>query len=150
MTMVEERPSVTRPIFGEITLEDMQGNALLTQTVMRRIAEVCAHTKGRYTAETVADGVLAGDFLVYGVMRPPAALEAVAVAAVVDGCFVIFLVGPEGRDVFTFLPALESISRQKRCSSMRVHGPSFFRRQLPKDFHIASIVYEKALSPVHA
>ena len=146
MTMVEERPApTTRPIFGQITLEDMQGNALLTKTVMQRVAEVCTHTKGRFNAEKVADGVLANDFQVYGVMRPPASLEAVAVACVVDRCFDIFLIGPEGRDMFAFLPALQGLARQSGCTSIRVRGPSFFRKQLPKDWHIASISYEKAL-----
>lgn len=144
MTITETRP-VQKPIFGQITLADMRGNELLTKAVMARVAEVCGLFKGRYSAEQIADGIVAGDFDVWGVMRLPATLEAVAVTCVADRAFHIIMLGPEGRDMFNFLPALAGVARQKQCTVVRLSGPSFWRKQLPEGWRMASVVYEKAL-----
>lgn len=145
MTIEAVAPAKQRPIFGPITLADMSGNEVLTKAVMARVAEVCALFKGRYSAEQIAEGIVGGDYEVWGVMRPPATLEAVAVTCVADRAFHIIMLGPEGRDMFDFLPALQGVARQKQCKVVRLSGPSFWRKQLPEGWRMASVVYEKPL-----
>lgn len=144
MSVTEEvRPVL--PIFGPITLEDMRGNALLTKTVMPLVAEVCKHSKGRFTVDKVADGLVTGAFKLWGVMRPPASLEAVAVTRVDGPVFEIILLGPEYEEMFAFLPAMQGEARSVGCSRMRLSGPNFWRRHLPEGWRMSAVVYERDL-----
>lgn len=140
----------TTPIFGQITLADMQGNALLTNTVMPLVRDACKHSKGRFTALTVAQGVMGGAYRLWGVMRPPATLESIAVTAVEaepgGRVFDILLVGPEFEGMFGFLPVLQSAARTAHCTRMRILGPAFWKRHLPEGFRLAACVFEKDLS----
>ena len=134
-----------RPIFGEITLQDMQGNKLLTKTVMPLVAEVCKHSKGRYDAASIADGLVSGTYKLWGVMRPPANLDAVTVTRVDGKSFELILLGPDFDEVFMFLPALKGAARAAGCDRVRMSGPQFWKKALPEGWRSAAVVYEAVL-----
>lgn len=139
-----ERP---RPLFGQITLEDMRGNELLTKTVMPLVGEACKHTKGKFNALKVVDGLQSGEYRLWGVMRPPDSLDAIVVTHAAGKVFDLLLLGPDFEDVFAFLPALAGVARNAGCERMRVQGPHFWRRRLPEGWKMSAVVYEKALEP---
>ncbi len=147
MTIVEAPR--TKPVFGQITLEAMQGNELLTKTVMPLVRDACKHTKGRFTVDTVARGLVAGNYRLWGVMRPPATLESVAVTSIEpipDGLvFNILMVGPEFEGMFQFLPQMQAAAHAARCTRTRITGPGFWKRHLPEGWKLAACVYEKDL-----
>ena len=68
-----------KPIFGQITYDDMRNNEQLTRTVMPLVKNACLHSKGRFTVSNVADGLVSGQLGLWGVMIPTASLECVAV-----------------------------------------------------------------------
>ena len=51
--------------FGQIRLEDMRGNELLTRTVLPLIKRAVDHSDGRYTVDNIVDGLLDDDGSVY-------------------------------------------------------------------------------------
>lgn len=134
-----------RPIFGEITLQDMRNNALLTKTVMPLVAEVCKHSKGRHDAASIADGLVCGSYKLWGVMRPPANLDAVTVTRVDGKSFELIMLGPDFEEVFMFLPMLKGAAREAGCDRMRMSGPQFWKRALPDGWRSAAVVYEALL-----
>ena len=145
MSVAEVLP---KPIFGPITLEDMRGNELLTRTVLPLVRDVCKHTKGRFTVESVAQGLASGAYGLWGGMRPPANLEAVTVTAVAGEVFDILIVGPAFEEVFPFLPMLAGSARAAKCKRMRLTGPGFWRKHLPmgeSNWKVAAMVYEREL-----
>lgn len=136
-----EKPKA-RPVFGQITLDDMRGNELLTKTVMPLVKEVCSHSKGRFTVESVADGLISQRFSLWGVMHPPATLAAIIVTHVNGKVFELLLLGPELDDTFQFLPTLKSAARAARCERMLLTGPQFWRKRLPEGWRPTAMVYE--------
>ena len=134
--------TLVRPIFGEITLADMQGNEMLTRTVMPLIKEVCAHSKGLYTVESIADGLVSKQYALWGVMRPPAKLESVAVTRVIGPVFEIVLIGPDVDDMFSCLPILERAAKAAKCTSTRLTGPAFWKKDLPEGWRQSAVVFE--------
>jgi len=130
-------------IFGQITLDDMRKNELLTRTVLPLVAKVCAHSKGRFTVETVADGLLDGSMLLWGVMRPPASLEAILVTRKSNDAFEILIVGPDINDALQYLPRLGGVARQLACKRMLMVGPNMWRERLPSDWRRSAVVYER-------
>lgn len=147
MSVAEIEPPKLKPLFGQITLEDMQANELLTKTVMPLVKQVCDHSRGRFNVLSVAEGLRSGAYQLWGVMTLPAALEAVVVTHVNGKVFDLLLVGPDIEDVLAFMPALTGLARQARCERMRVQGPHFWRRRLPEGWKMGAVVYEKALEP---
>lgn len=135
-----------RPIFGQITLQDMQNNELLTRTVMPLIKEVCGHSRGRFTVDDVADGLIKGEFLLWGVMRPPAKLESVAITKAVHQVFEVLMLGPDVNDMFTCLPILDRAAKASGCARMRMSGPAYWKKQLPEGWRPASMIFEKDLA----
>ena len=143
-----ERPApvpAQRSLFGQITLEDMRGNELLTKTVMPLVGEVCKHSKGKFTPVDVADGLLSGVYKLWGVMRPPASLDAVVVTRVDGDAFELLLLGPNFREIFQFLPQLQRMGRIAGCKRIRLEGPPSWRRDLGEGWKASPIVYEKAI-----
>lgn len=134
-------------IFGQVTAEDMRNNELLTHTVLRLVAQVCGHSKGRFTAENVADGLLDGSMQLWGVMRPPASLEAVLVTRKSNDAFEILIVGPEIDDALQYLPRLSGLARSLGCKRMLMVGPNMWRAKLPSDWKRSAVVYERDLGP---
>lgn len=146
MTLVEEPPQVRPvPLFGPITLEDMRGNEQLTKVVMAKVKEVAAHSKGRYTVEQVADGLVAGVCSLWGVMRPPADLRAILVTAPNEGVLDVLLAGPEIEDVTPFFSRLDGIARGERCRKLRIMGPGFWKEHLPDGWRPMFTVFEREL-----
>lgn len=138
------------PIFGQIKLEDMQGNEMLTKTVLPLVRDACKHSKGRFTVNSVAEGLAAGSYRLWGVMRPPASLESIAVTTIdeTDGrVFEIIVLGPEFEDMFQFLPVLQNAGRAARCVRMQLTGPYFWRKTLPTGYRIRRCIYECDLGP---
>lgn len=147
MSLVEDAPAVKAvPLFGPITRDDMAGNPLLAKVVMTRVKEVCAHSKGRYTVQQIADGVASGVCSLWGVTRKPPELDAVIVTAPnADGALDVLLAGPEIEDVIPFLPRLDGIARGARCTKVRMMGPGFWKEHLPEGWRPMFTVYERAL-----
>lgn len=147
-----EAPRDTRPtpIFGQITHEDMRGNELLTRTVLPLVRDACKHTKGRFTVDTVAQGLVSGAYRLWGVMRPPATLESIAVTTIetLPGgrVFNILMVGPEFEGMFQFLPVLQNAGRTARCQRVQITGPAFWRRRLGAGWRLSSCIYEHDLA----
>ena len=141
---VAEAP--VKPIFGQITAEQMASNEALARHVLGVVQKVCRHSKGRLTVEAVARGLRSGDMLLYGVLRPKTAeLEATVVAQIRDGVFEILVAGPHFADVAPFMPALEKIAGKLGCASMTTLGPSFFEGHLPEGWFIREVRYERRL-----
>lgn len=136
-----EAPAPT--IFGQITAEDMRKNELLTRTVLPLVAKVCAHSKGRFTVENVADGLLGGTMQLWGVMRPPSSLEAILVTRKSNDAFEILIVGPEIDDAIQYLPRLGGVARSLNCKRMLMVGPNMWRERLPSEWRRSAVVYER-------
>lgn len=134
------------PVFGEITLEDMRKNELLAAEVMKRVKEVCAHSKGRYTVTEIADGLTRGAYTIWGVLLPPSDLKAIIVTAANNAVLDVVLAGPVVEDFAPFLPRLYGEARTKRCTRMRLIGPGFFQKHLPEGWRPSVTVYERDLT----
>lgn len=134
-----------KPQFGQITLEDMRGNALLTRTVLPLIAEACRHTKGRFTLDVVTEGLTRGVFDLWGVMRPPASLDAIMVTTKAGDVFEILVLGPDADEAFVCLPALATAGRAQGCTRMRLTGPGLWERKLDADWRSAARIFERDL-----
>lgn len=133
-----------RAIFGQITLDDMRGNELLTKTVMPLVAQVCAFSNGRFNVRDVARGIAAGDYRVWGVMRPPAKLDAVSVTTVRGPVFEILMLGPDPADMTPFLPMFMGEAREQRCQRLQVFGSPRWRKHFDDGWRKLT-VYEKDL-----
>lgn len=133
-------------IFGQITVDDMRANSLLIRAVLPLLREACKFSRGTVNADQVFDGLIAGDYSLWGVMRPPATLEAVIVTRVLGQVFDIMVLGPDFAEALAFVPRMAGEARSKRCERMRVTGPKFWRDQHLPDFHVAACVLEKDLS----
>lgn len=140
---IAEAPAPT--IFGQVTAEDMRGNERLTRTVLALVAKVCGFSKGRFTVENVADGLLDGSMQLWGVMRPPASLEAVLVTRKSNDAFEILIVGPEIDDTLQYLPRLCAIGQARGCKRALMVGPNMWRSKLPSDWRRSAVVYERTL-----
>lgn len=139
MTTLEAQ---TPTIFGQITAEDMGKNELLTRTVLPLVARVCGFSKGRFTVEDVADGLLDGQMQLWGVMRPPSALEAVVVTRKTREAYEILIVGPDIDDAIQYLPRLAGEARRRGCKRCLMVGPNMWREKLPSEWRRSAVVYE--------
>lgn len=141
---IAEAPA--RPIFGQITVEQMAANEPMMRHVLSVVREACKHSKGRFTVESVAKGLAEGAMSLYGVLRPQSAeLEATVVVKARDGVFEILVAGPHFEDVSPFMPVLEKHARNAGCERMAIWGPSFFRQHLPDGWFAREIRYERVL-----
>lgn len=121
---------ITKPIFGPITIEEMRANEALTRLVMRVVSEACKHSKGRYSATTIAHGISQGEMRLWGVLTPPDKLDAAVVTRINGPVCEIIIAGPDFDDVQPFLPMLKRYAKGQHCERMSLFGPYFFRRQL--------------------
>lgn len=128
MTLAEP---VTKPIFGPITVEEMRANEALTRLVLRVVGEACKHSKGRYSAATIAQGISQGEMKLWGVLTPPDKLDAAVVTRVNGPVCEIIVAGPDFDDVLPFMGMLKRYAKGQHCERMSLNGPYFFRRQLP-------------------
>lgn len=158
MTLTAEAPA--RPIFGEIRRQDMEGNELLAKTVLPLVRDACKHSKGRFTVDSVARGLISGEYRLWGVMVPPASLESVAVTTIetlASGAkaFHILIMGPDFAPTLQFLPVLEREARKTGCVVMRTIGPRRWvspAREgqtdwvtLPKEWQTVACIFEKKI-----
>lgn len=133
-----------RPIFGQITVEQMAANEPMMRHVLAVVREACKHSKGRFTVESVATGLADGVLKLYGVLRPQdARLEATVVARPKDGVFEVLVAGPDFEDVAPFMPVLEGYAKRAGCERMTISGPSFFRQHLPSGWFAREIRWER-------
>lgn len=140
---VMEAPA--KPIFGPITVDDLRKNELLVKTVLPLVRDACKLSKGRFNENEVFDGLIAGSFKLWGILRPPATLEAIIVTQSAKGVFEVLVLGPEFEDALSFLPMLTGEARSSQCERMRITGPKFWRREFLPDFDMVACVFEKAL-----
>lgn len=144
MSVMEAAP---KPIFGQITVEQMADNVPLARHVLGVVQKVCKHSKGRLDVESVAQGLRTGQMLLYGILCPPnAALEAAVVARVRDGAFEILIAGPHFEDVAPFMDGLEQIAKAKGCNRVALWGPPFFKAQLSASWFAREVRYECVLA----
>jgi len=141
---IADAPS--KPIFGPIRIEEMRQNEELTRHVMKVVADACKHSKGRYSSVSIANGLSSGEMKLWGVLTPPARLEAAAVTRITGDTCEIILAGPSFDDVAPFVPALEKYAKSQNCERMSVTGPQWFSRQLPKEWFVREVRYERTLS----
>ena len=137
---------VARPIFGAITVEDLRANDLLIKTVFPLVRDACKLSKGRYTEDAVFDGIIAGKQRLWGVLRPPASLEAIVVTKADHGVFELLVLGPEFEDALAFLPTLTGEARKAKCERMRITGPKFWRKEYLPEFDLVACVFERDLT----
>jgi hypothetical protein len=134
------------PLFGEITIEQMRDEAVM-RLILGVVRDACKHSKGRFTVESVANGLADRSMSLFGVVRPPTAnLEAVVVTQIKDGVFEILVAGPDFEDVANFMDVLEKFARIGRCERMQIYGPTFFRNHLPAGWFAREVRYERLLS----
>lgn len=141
---VEPQAPKAKPIFGQITLEDMRGNELLTKTVMPLVGEVCKFSKGRFKLSDVTAGITSGEFQVWGTMRPPASLEAVAVTTVRKPAFEILLIGPDPSEITQFIPNFMAAARAAGAKRLTVFGSPRWRNHFGEGWRMLT-VYERDL-----
>lgn len=151
-------------IFGSISLQEMTGNRDLTRTVMERVARACEFSDGRFDLDAVVNGLGAGQLSIWGVLKPPKDLAAVAISRVTTWesgvkVFELLLIGgPEFTDMMPFLDRFEAPARKEGCIKIRLYGRTSWgnlsqnrggksHRLLPKDWRVAAVVYEKDLAP---
>jgi len=141
--------------FGQIRLEDMRGNELLTRTVLPLIKRAVDHSDGRYTVDNIVDGLLDGRFELWGAMRLPATLQAVAVTHVETypsgkrAYTVLHLGGPTMADAaafFRYLPNMEAVAKAARCDKLVMVGRKGWERDLSEGWRAVATVYERGLS----
>lgn len=141
----------SQSIFGQITIEDMRKNGLLTKTVLPLIKKAVDKGDGGHTVESVVDGLISGRYLLWGAMKPPATLQAVAVTMVDDRAYkVLMLGGPSFDDVrafFQFLPRLAHQARAAKCVRMLIVGGLNWRDCLPDGWRPVATIYEHRLAP---
>lgn len=134
-----------KPIFGQITVDDLRRNDLLIKTVYPLVRDACAASKGRFDADAVFDGLIANKFHLWGVLRPPADLEAIIVTRAEKGVFELLLLGPDYSDALALLPELQREGRKYKCDRMRITGPKFWRREFLQGFDLVACVFEKEI-----
>jgi len=143
MSVVEQR---MKPIFGQITVEEMSANEDLARLALKVVAQACKHSKGRYSAQTVAAGLASGEFKLWGVLNPPASLSAAVVTRTEGAVFELLIQGPRIDDVLPFLPALEAQARKHGCDRVLMTGPQFFSRLLPHNWRVREVKFEHVLA----
>lgn len=136
-----------KPIFGPITIEDMQKSEPLTRLALKVVAEACKHTKGRYSAQSIAAGLASGEFRLWGVLTPPAELEAAIVTRTDGKTLELIVQGPDIHDVLPFLGVLEGYAKRQGCERIMLSGPKFFDRLLPDEWRIREVKFERVLAP---
>lgn len=124
----------------------MRRNELLIKTVFPLVRDACNFSKGRFTAEYVFDGLIENRLKLWGVLRPPASLEAIVVTQAVGGVFEILALGPEFEDALAFLPMLTGEARMSKCKRMRITGPKFWRKEYLPGFDLVACVFERDLT----
>lgn len=142
---VAEAPA--KPIFGQITTDDLRRNDKLLKTVYPLVKDACAHSKGRFTETKVFDGLIAGSYKLWAVLRPPTDLDAIIVTQADNGVFDVLVLGPEFEDALAFLPMLTGEARASQCERMRIIGPKFWGKEFLPGFDLVACVFEKVLEP---
>lgn len=135
-------------IFGPITLEEMRANEALMLGVLPFLKRACDYSCGRFTLDQVTRGLIAGVFKVWGVLRAPADLQAVAVTAMNDlspteKIMEIFLIGGHGYSaMLKRVETFEQMAVQAHCTAIRLHGHKAWGRTLLGEW---DAVYQKPL-----
>lgn len=136
----------SKPIFGPITADDMRRNELLIKTVFPLVRDACKLSKGVFTEHQVFDGLIENRMKLWGILRPPASLEAIVVTQAAGGVFEILALGPEFEDALAFLPMLTGEARTSKCERMRITGPKFWRKEYLTGFDLVACVFERDLT----
>jgi hypothetical protein len=141
---VAEAP--VRPLFRQITIQEMRDEAVM-RLVLGVVRDACKHSKGRFTVESVASGLVDDKMQLFGVVSlPEAKLEATVVTQKNDGVFEILVAGPDFEDVAQFMGFLEERGRKAGCERMQLYGPTFFRNHLPAGWFAREVRYERLLN----
>jgi hypothetical protein len=141
---VAEAP--VRPLFRQITIQEMRDEAVM-RLVLGVVRDACKHSKGRFTVESVASGLVDDKMQLFGVVSlPEAKLEATVVTQKNDGVFEILVAGPDFEDVAQFMGFLEERGREAGCERMQLYGPTFFRNHLPAGWFAREVRYERLLN----
>lgn len=151
---VMEAPA--KPIFGPITVDDFRKNELLVKTVLPLVRDACKLSKGRFNENEVFDGIIAGTFKLWGVLRPPV-LESILVTTVHGDVFSVLLLGPNAQKALAFVEAVELHAKRAGCSRMQIVGPRIWRHrptkadhpvwaQLSEDWQEVACVFERNLN----
>lgn len=138
---------IQKPIFGAITAEQMAQDEKLARLVLKVVAVACRHTKGRYDARAIAEGLASGAMKLWGVLTPPDRLEATIVTRMAGQTCEIVLAGPDFDDVLPFLGVLQRNARAAGATKMALNGPRFFKRDLGDAWHVREVRYECDLAP---
>lgn len=150
---VMEAPA--KPIFGPITVDDLRKSEDLIKTVLPLVRDACRLSKGRFSEDEVFDGIIAGSFKLWGVLRPPV-LESILVTTVHGDVFSVLLLGPNAQKTLGFIEAVEMHAKRAGCSRMQIVGPRIWRHRAAKADHLiwaqlsegwqeVACVFEKAL-----
>lgn len=135
-----------RPIFGQITIDQMAENEALTRYALSVVRDACKRAKGRFTVASVATGLKDGSMRLYGVLQPDtAALKATVVARPSGGVFEILIAGPRFEDVAPFMDVLEKYARAAGCTRMTLWGVPFFATLLPASWFAREVRYDRVL-----
>lgn len=156
MTMVEDAPP--QRLFDEIKLTQMMASEAMTKLVMDRVRQGCKYTDGRFTADSVADGLISGKFQLWGLLALPANLEAVSVTTVTNYASglkafeILILGGTAFLEMFPYLGQMEARGRQLGCDKAFLYGSSRWagyrgrsRVMIPGSWKVASVIYETDL-----
>lgn len=135
-----------QPIFGQIQVEELSENPNLARLVLRTVADACKHTKGRYSAESIAKGLAAGELKLWGIMSSPGKLDAAVVTRVSGKTFELIAQGPRIERILPFLPDLEKHARKAGCDRIEMMGRHFFRPLLPDGWKAREVRFERVLS----
>lgn len=143
-TEVLEQP---KAMFGAIQLKDLSGNAELTKLVLPLVKRACAFSAGRFTVDAIVDGMISGQYHLWGAMTPPVDLQAVAVTHIHGQTFEVLLIGgPHINELLAFMPSFEIMAKAVNCTKLTIAGPKTWDRLLPEGWKAAVTIYEHDLA----
>jgi hypothetical protein len=131
-------------VFGEIPLSAMSGSEALTKAVLPLIKKACEHSRKAYTLEQVVDDMIAGRCAIWGVMKLPADLRAIAI--VTRTLDVTLTGGAEVDALLPFVPELETMARDAGCHKLALSGPHWWAQSLEKGFRLAGTIFQRRLT----
>lgn len=135
----------SKPLFDQITIDQMRANEAMTKVVLSVVRDACRHSKGRYTVESVADGLNRGDMVLWGVLYPPARLEATVVTKAVGDTVEVLIAGPDFESVSPFLERIASHARSSGAKRITIMGPTWFKNHLDNEWFVREVRYERHL-----
>lgn len=139
--------------FGQIEKEHFSNKAL-ARAIAPLLLKAVEHSDGRYSFDNVLEGLGTGRFELWGAMKKPASLVAVAVTTVDvfpsgKRAYVVLQLGgssmADAAAFFKFLPKMEGMARQAKCDVMQIIGRKGWERDLA-GWATISTVYERELN----